>query len=119
MLAQVPRTRWGGIADGNFWPSGYFRVTKGNGIFWLIDPDGGRFLSKGVNSVRFDQDQLRNLSTTIDAVPRVTDVFWNNMFERSPRGARKPSGRSTTATGPPCWDSVCGSSGRAPTRRKC
>ena len=41
MLAQVPRTRWGGIADGNFWPSGYFRVTKRNGIFWLIDPDGG------------------------------------------------------------------------------
>jgi hypothetical protein len=60
MLAQVPRTRWGGIADGNFWPSGYFRVTKRNGIFWLIDPDGGRFLSKGVNSVRFDQDRIQN-----------------------------------------------------------
>ena len=60
MLAQVSRTRWGGIADGNFWPSGYFRVTKRNGIFWLIDPDGGRFLSKGVNSVRFDQDRIQN-----------------------------------------------------------
>jgi hypothetical protein len=60
MLAQVPRTRWGGIADGDFWPSGYFRVAKRNGIFWLIDPDGGRFLSKGVNSVRFDQDRIQN-----------------------------------------------------------
>jgi agarase len=29
-------------------------------IFWLIDPDGGRFLSKGVNTVRFDQDQIRD-----------------------------------------------------------
>jgi hypothetical protein len=60
MLAQVPRTRWGGIADGNFWASGYFRISKGNGIFWLVDPDGGRFLSKGVNSVRFDQDRIQN-----------------------------------------------------------
>ena len=60
MLAQVPRTRWGGIADGNFRPSGHFRVTKRNGVFWLIDPDGGRFLSKGVNSVRFDQDRIQN-----------------------------------------------------------
>jgi len=60
MLAQVPRTRWGGIADGNFRPSGYFRLTSRNGIFWLVDPEGGRFLSKGVNSVRFDQDRIQN-----------------------------------------------------------
>ena len=60
MLAQVPRTRWGGVADGNFAPSGYFRVAKRNGIFWLVDPDGGCFLSKGVNSVRFDQDRIQN-----------------------------------------------------------
>ena len=28
-------------------------------MFWLIDPDGGRFLSKGVNTVRFDQDEIQ------------------------------------------------------------
>ena len=60
MLAQIPRTRWGGIADGKFRPSGYFRITARNGIFWLVDPDGGRFLSKGINSVRFDQDRIQN-----------------------------------------------------------
>jgi len=60
MLAQVPRTRWGGIADGHFRPGGYFRVGRRNGAFWLVDPDGGRFLSKGVNTVRFDQDRIQN-----------------------------------------------------------
>ncbi len=31
-----------------------------DGVFWLVDPDGGRFLSKGVNTVSFEQDQIRN-----------------------------------------------------------
>ncbi len=60
MSAQVPKTRWDGIADGRFRPSGFFRVDKRNGVFWLVDPDGGRFLSKGVNTVRFDQDQIQH-----------------------------------------------------------
>ena len=60
MLAQVPRTSWGGIADGQFRPDGYFRVGRQGGVFWLVDPDGGRFLSKGVNTVRFDQDRIQN-----------------------------------------------------------
>jgi len=60
MLAQVPRTRWGGIADRNSPPDGYFRVAKRDGIFWFIDPDGGRILSKGVNTVRFDQDRIQS-----------------------------------------------------------
>jgi len=41
-------------------PRGYFGVAKRNGIFWLVDPNGRRFLSKGVNSVRFDQDQIQD-----------------------------------------------------------
>jgi agarase len=60
MSAQVPRTRWGGVADGCFQPGGYFRIAQRDDIFWLVDPEGGRFLSKGVNSVRFDQDRVRN-----------------------------------------------------------
>ena len=56
------KTRWGGIADGRFRPAGYFRVGQCDGVFWLIDPDGGRFLSKGVNTVRFDQDAIQNSS---------------------------------------------------------
>jgi len=60
MSTPVPKTRWGGIADGHFQPSGFFGVGQRDAIFWLVDPDGGRFLSKGVNTVRFDQDQIQN-----------------------------------------------------------
>ncbi len=54
-------TRWGGRATGGKGPSGrYFQVAERDGIFWLTDPDGNRFLSKGVNTVRFDQDKIQN-----------------------------------------------------------
>jgi len=53
-------TRWGGIVDNGFRASGFFRVDERDGVFWLVDPDGGRFLSKGVNTVRFDQDHVGN-----------------------------------------------------------
>ncbi|AXK80779.1 agarase [Pseudolabrys taiwanensis] len=59
MLDKCVRTRWGGLADGQFRPNGFFRLAQSGGIFWLVDPDGGRFLSKGVNTVRFDQDEVR------------------------------------------------------------
>jgi hypothetical protein len=56
----LQRTKWGGIADDCFRSSGFFRVAERNGVFWLVDPDGGRFISKGVNTVRFDQDHVGN-----------------------------------------------------------
>ena len=56
----MQRTRWGGIRDDRFRGSGFFRVNECDGAFWLVDPDGGRFLSKGVNTVRFDQDRIGN-----------------------------------------------------------
>lgn len=58
MSDRISRTRWGGILAGNFELKRYFRVAKENGIFWLVDPDGGRFLSKGVNTVCFAQDYV-------------------------------------------------------------
>jgi hypothetical protein len=64
MMVPAPsagqKTRWGGYAGGQVPPSGYFHVTERDGIFWLIDPDGGHFLSKGVNTVRYDQDKIQN-----------------------------------------------------------
>ncbi len=45
------------IAEGG--AAGRFRIDHDDGAFWLIDPDGGRFLSKGVNTVRFDQDEIQ------------------------------------------------------------
>ncbi|WP_271618860.1 agarase [Bradyrhizobium sp. CCBAU 51745] len=55
--SQLQRTKWGGVVDGRS-GSGFFRVAEHNGVFWLVDPDGGRFLSKGVNNIRFDQDHV-------------------------------------------------------------
>jgi len=60
MANKGARTRWGGIADGQFRPNGYFRIARQDRIFWLVDPDGGRFLSKGINSVTFEQDRIQN-----------------------------------------------------------
>ena len=54
------RTKWGGIADSRFRPGGFFRAKSSGGVSWLVDPDGGRFLSKGVDTVRFDQDAIQN-----------------------------------------------------------
>jgi len=59
MLIDGPRTRWGGIADGAFRPSGYFHIVQRDEVFWLVDPDGGRFLSKGINTVTLDQDRIQ------------------------------------------------------------
>jgi hypothetical protein len=61
MTAPSSRTRWGGIIDDPSPPrTGFFRLDRSHGGWWLIDPDGGRFLSKGVTTVRFDQDQIQN-----------------------------------------------------------
>ena len=60
MSDRISRTRWGGARTGIFDPKGYFSVAENDGLFWLVDPDGGRFLSKGVNTVCFDQDHVRD-----------------------------------------------------------
>jgi len=59
MSGPVERTQWGGVADRRGRSAGRFRIDHDDGAFWLIDPDGGRFLSKGVNTVRFDQDEIQ------------------------------------------------------------
>lgn len=56
--ARLRRTRWGGVVDHGLRGSGFFRIAERNGVFWFVDPDGGCFLSKGVNTVRFDQDRI-------------------------------------------------------------
>lgn len=55
---RLRRTKWGGLVDDDLRGSGFFRVAERDGVFWLVDPDGGRFLSKGVDTVRFDQDRI-------------------------------------------------------------
>jgi hypothetical protein len=60
MSVRIAKSRWGGIADGRFRPNGFFRIDQRDGVFWLVDPEGSPFLSKGVDTVRFDQDEIQN-----------------------------------------------------------
>ena len=40
----------------------FFQVRKIDGKWWLIDPAGRRFLSKGVTTVQFAQDNIQGTS---------------------------------------------------------
>ena len=48
----VPLTQFGGRKDLLQAPTGYFRVAQLNGRWWLIDPEGGPFISAGMVGVR-------------------------------------------------------------------
>ncbi|WP_245608329.1 glycoside hydrolase 5 family protein [Thermococcus guaymasensis] len=41
--------------------TGYFRIEKINGVFWLVDPEGYIFISKGVNAVNYLGDHSPKL----------------------------------------------------------
>jgi hypothetical protein len=58
-MTRTARTPWGGLIDNVIRATGFFRTEQIDGIWWLIDPSGGRFLSKGVTTVRFDQDRIQ------------------------------------------------------------
>lgn len=46
-----PADRFGGAAAGRGRGSGFFRAERIDGRWWLVDPDGGRFVCRGVNSI--------------------------------------------------------------------
>ena len=41
-------SEWGGFTGKKFAASGFFRLEKENGRWWLVDPDGNAFFSNGV-----------------------------------------------------------------------
>jgi agarase len=59
-MTEASRTRWGGIVAERVRASGYFRVEQMEGVWWFVDPDGGLFLSKGIDAVNFDHDCIQN-----------------------------------------------------------
>jgi hypothetical protein len=60
-LADLPETvgsgsdsqtgLYGGLLQGRLSPTGFFRAAQKDGRWWLVDPEGGRFLYRGVSSV--------------------------------------------------------------------
>jgi len=41
---------------------GFFHAQNTDGCWWLIAPDGSRFISKGVTTVQFAQDHIQGTS---------------------------------------------------------
>ncbi|MGO9358200.1 MAG: agarase [Xanthobacteraceae bacterium] len=104
-------TRWGGIADVGFRGSGFFRVEERDGVFWLVDPDGGRFLSKGVNTVRFDQDHIGN-SDRVPYADACREKYGSQHIWRAAAANRLASWKFNTVG---CWsDELVASAGSAP-----
>jgi len=87
MSDRISRTRWGGARTGIFDASGFFRVAESDGVFWLVDPDGGRFLSKGVNTVSFDQDHVQN-SSRVPYAEACVRKYGSEAVWRAAAGAR-------------------------------
>ena len=50
-VRQVDLSRYGGLAAKRFEATGFFRTERVGGRWWLVDPDGCRFLSVGLCSV--------------------------------------------------------------------
>lgn len=51
--------RYGGVDTGQFEPGRYFRLEQEGPRWWFVTPDGGRFLSFGVNHMTWNGDQAR------------------------------------------------------------
>ena len=48
----IARTKFGGVVTDGQQGSGFFRVEHKEGRWWFIDPEGGLFITMGVNCVR-------------------------------------------------------------------
>lgn len=58
-LAQGTIDRYGGLVTGQFEQGEYFRLEQDGPRWWFVTPDGGRFLSFGVNHMTWRGDKAR------------------------------------------------------------
>lgn len=62
VFAETPQySKYGGWTDLKSTATGFFHTKKLNGVWWLIDPDGNAFISKGVNHISFTADRAPSL----------------------------------------------------------
>lgn len=61
-------TQYGGVRTGQHEAGGFFRVEQADGRWWLIDPDGGRFISTGLNSVSTSDLRKARAAAKLDPV---------------------------------------------------
>ena len=72
-VAPTGLTRYGGLAGGKQEATGRFRIAKLGDRWWMIDPEGGRFVFQGVCS-------LRAISTPADELAAALDLLRSASF---------------------------------------
>lgn len=68
IAALSPRklTRYGGLPAKGLSGSGFFRVEKIDGRWWMIDPEGGKFIFTGVCGLRRPSEPKVSVANAID-----------------------------------------------------
>ncbi|MCX8182927.1 MAG: beta-galactosidase [Crenarchaeota archaeon] len=61
LISSLSYDNYGGTLRVKGTATGFFHVEKINGVWWIIDPEGNCFISKGVNHVSFDADYSPSL----------------------------------------------------------
>ena len=85
MAEPLDRDRYGGLATLRFAPTGFFRVEHDGRRWWLVTPDGGAFISFGVNHYHtgwWAQDYNRDHWLERFRADRVDDANWRLGFRR-------------------------------------
>jgi hypothetical protein len=74
--ATVPACRYGGYGAGRLKATGFFRVQQVNGRWWLVDPQGCRFWSAGVNGAGGEppRTQILNRSKLFASIPTQAQI---------------------------------------------
>ena len=74
--SEVPACRYGGFGAGKRKASGFFRVEQIAGRWWLVDPQGCRFWSAGVNGAGDEppQTQTLNRSKMFASIPTAAQI---------------------------------------------
>lgn len=80
--ATIQACRYGGYAAGKRKATGFFRVEKVNTRWWLVDPEGCRFYSTGVNGAGMDP-------------PRTPIIGRSKLFTSIPTHAQFPMPNAT------------------------
>jgi agarase len=61
LISNLSYNSYGGVLCVKGGATGFFHVEKVDGVWWIIDPDGNAFISKGVNAINFQGDYSPSL----------------------------------------------------------
>lgn len=79
-------SRYGGLTSRKEKATGYFHTAKIDGRWWLVDPEGGLFLHRGVNSVSMLRSPTAQrawkskFGTEADWAEQTTALLWKHGF---------------------------------------